>query len=696
EELSQRITNLLKCFPETGDGLRFVSVFLETMSREWNGIDRLRLDKFMMMMRDMLHQTFLLMSKGDWQEDDCRQLALSIYKHVMCAHEAGLPDGLKLHLADIFLDELGKVPTEQLTSKALLILLQPFIEFILLTNKPELAHRVISRIIYKAMKPASTSNAVVTGGDAESDSVDDMDQADEDMEVDAPDRQKVDQPSFHLDKAVLVNWLFDLAGRKVIRASNRALVYKVMRKYSDLSSNNLGQSGNEEEQNFVCDIRFLKHDGKAVDQQQGGQASRKRKKKRKNIEHGDSDNIPGSIESDVLNTVAAVKVKKRKSGDENKPSATQKDDHLQSPSPGNKVKKCKITTPDLNSADSCARATFIPSRKRKYLTDDSDNLPAKKNKLRLSSEAELTDGHVRKPPKKKRISAEETCLIDPTEEGTLELDVESDTNSNARPKYRSISPAKSIPAVCAVELVKYRASSASYLGKTDLSRLQTKPLSPKARKQRMSLSDCSDDRNFTEGASLPSEKQLSIKSRDNSVGSVKSSPSAEKVGAVSESPKTKLNRKLTPVLQENIHLATSVPFSLEKTPNITKAEDEAGSSGMTLSAKKKVIFDLRRNRANKFQDYLKSLAKQPEAPFEPTKSPVVGILKSPVISPALTPSSSETSQLSSKKGAAYRRRLSAPGSLVNTPGKKKKRSLFNKGQRDQSPSVGKGKTKHRS
>lgn len=52
------------------DGLQtaflYFSVFLETMRREWFGIDRLRLDKFMMLVRKFVHAVFQSLQAQKW------------------------------------------------------------------------------------------------------------------------------------------------------------------------------------------------------------------------------------------------------------------------------------------------------------------------------------------------------------------------------------------------------------------------------------------------------------------------------------------------------------------------------------------------------------------------------------------------------------------------------------------------------
>lgn len=44
----------------------YFSVFLGTMRREWFGIDRLRLDKFMMLVRKFVHALFESLQAQKW------------------------------------------------------------------------------------------------------------------------------------------------------------------------------------------------------------------------------------------------------------------------------------------------------------------------------------------------------------------------------------------------------------------------------------------------------------------------------------------------------------------------------------------------------------------------------------------------------------------------------------------------------
>jgi len=46
--------------------LSYFRVFFTTMRREWFGIDRLRLDKFMVLVRKVVQQAFVYFRQANW------------------------------------------------------------------------------------------------------------------------------------------------------------------------------------------------------------------------------------------------------------------------------------------------------------------------------------------------------------------------------------------------------------------------------------------------------------------------------------------------------------------------------------------------------------------------------------------------------------------------------------------------------
>lgn len=46
----------------------FFETHLATMNREWNGIDRLRMDKFYMLVRNMFQESLIYLKSKEWEK----------------------------------------------------------------------------------------------------------------------------------------------------------------------------------------------------------------------------------------------------------------------------------------------------------------------------------------------------------------------------------------------------------------------------------------------------------------------------------------------------------------------------------------------------------------------------------------------------------------------------------------------------
>ncbi|MGH0136488.1 UNVERIFIED_CONTAM: hypothetical protein FKN15_061131 [Acipenser sinensis] len=68
EELAAVISQLIHSLQKSDAQYLFLETFLQTMNREWNGIDRLRLDKFYKLIRMVLRQSFEMLKRGSWDE----------------------------------------------------------------------------------------------------------------------------------------------------------------------------------------------------------------------------------------------------------------------------------------------------------------------------------------------------------------------------------------------------------------------------------------------------------------------------------------------------------------------------------------------------------------------------------------------------------------------------------------------------
>ncbi|GAA6008459.1 hypothetical protein JCM10207_007119 [Rhodosporidiobolus poonsookiae] len=102
----------------TRAALCYLRGFWEAVTREWAGLDRLRLDKFYLLIRRFVHAGMRLLEREGWDER-----AIAEYNAILTGPHGPLhvtdvkiPHSLPYHLADIFLDEVERLATSTLSS----------------------------------------------------------------------------------------------------------------------------------------------------------------------------------------------------------------------------------------------------------------------------------------------------------------------------------------------------------------------------------------------------------------------------------------------------------------------------------------------------------------------------------------------------------------------------------------------------
>ncbi|GLT93628.1 hypothetical protein SLE2022_114110 [Rubroshorea leprosula] len=105
--------------------LEYFSVFLITMRREWTGIDRLRLDKFYLLIRRFLHCFFLMLKKWLWDLDFVRSSIGILVDRTFLADDNLLGNGVNYHIASVFLEEIR--PFLPVRKEVLEVVFEPFV-----------------------------------------------------------------------------------------------------------------------------------------------------------------------------------------------------------------------------------------------------------------------------------------------------------------------------------------------------------------------------------------------------------------------------------------------------------------------------------------------------------------------------------------------------------------------------------------
>ncbi|NXY85526.1 RRP1B protein, partial [Alcedo cyanopectus] len=145
EELANNISQLIHVIQNTETRHLFIQTFWQTMKREWNGIDNLRLDKFYMLMRMILRQSFEVLKRKEWDES-LMELFLQLQMKEVMEADSNAPIGIKFHFIDIYLSELAKVGAKELTADQNLKFIEPFCKIAAKTKDHCVLHAIATGI----------------------------------------------------------------------------------------------------------------------------------------------------------------------------------------------------------------------------------------------------------------------------------------------------------------------------------------------------------------------------------------------------------------------------------------------------------------------------------------------------------------------------------------------------------------------
>ncbi|KAH9081736.1 Nop52-domain-containing protein [Lactarius deliciosus] len=111
QALASDLANIVLSINDNTASLEFLRGFWRTIVREWDGIDRLRMDKYYLLIRRFVNATFRLLKRSDWDSELCQVYndILTTRGGPLCHDDSRVPLSLKYHLADIYLEELDKV-----------------------------------------------------------------------------------------------------------------------------------------------------------------------------------------------------------------------------------------------------------------------------------------------------------------------------------------------------------------------------------------------------------------------------------------------------------------------------------------------------------------------------------------------------------------------------------------------------------
>ncbi|KAI0964425.1 hypothetical protein AcW1_001248 [Taiwanofungus camphoratus] len=168
QALASELAEILLTITTTVSSLTFLRGFWEATVREWNNIDRLRIDKYYMLVRRFVNASFRLLMRNDWDASLCVEYnsILAGRGGPLCPDDTRVPASLAYHLADIYLEELDKAlaptpapppPPPSPTPAPLSTLLAPFFALAARTPTNATYQRIQSALLdplFAALRPA--------------------------------------------------------------------------------------------------------------------------------------------------------------------------------------------------------------------------------------------------------------------------------------------------------------------------------------------------------------------------------------------------------------------------------------------------------------------------------------------------------------------------------------------------------------
>ncbi|XP_040339729.1 ribosomal RNA processing protein 1 homolog A isoform X1 [Herpailurus yagouaroundi] len=254
EELGRTISQLIHAFQTTEAQHLFLQTFWQTMNREWTGIDRLRLDKFYMLMRMVLNESLKALKMQGWEERQAERL-LELLTTEILHPDSQAPSGVKSHFLEIFLEELSKVGAAELTADQNLKFIEPFCTIAAQTKDSLVLHNITRGVFETIVEQAPFAiedlmNELEAPEEEEGMSEDEWEEdvpskeprrgslhgaAPDTSEEPAGDGEDSMGPVLQFDYEAVASRLFAAASQQDTPSQNRKRLYKVIRKLQDLA-----------------------------------------------------------------------------------------------------------------------------------------------------------------------------------------------------------------------------------------------------------------------------------------------------------------------------------------------------------------------------------------------------------------------------------------------------------------------------
>lgn len=234
-ELAKRLAAATHVYTDAERAGAYLRAFWVTLKREWQGIDRLRVDKFYSLARAFVRASIEQCKRRRWSSATVEAVT-SGWREVVLE---GNPLALRLHLADAFIEELAGVAPD-ISHKHFTALASAFDGVLTNCDNQTVFKRVVENVYKKAgeailrsAERRSQAAAKAAGGDA--DGTDEEELSLEDRVYREALRAR--EPVLHnVDAEALGQHLFSVGADKATRGRHRKLLYAVSKELKSIAA----------------------------------------------------------------------------------------------------------------------------------------------------------------------------------------------------------------------------------------------------------------------------------------------------------------------------------------------------------------------------------------------------------------------------------------------------------------------------
>jgi ribosomal RNA-processing protein 1 len=160
-ELTQNISKLLTSCSKKSLKIQFVRMYFRTLQREWLHLDQYRIDKFYKLTRFLLRESLIYLHSKGWPAKLSEELLGAIEDESLTK----TPNGIRFHLADIYLDELYTATNGELSNTQFLVALRPFLRALGKATDGTFLERVNKRVVGDYLVRYARERPIVEGED---------------------------------------------------------------------------------------------------------------------------------------------------------------------------------------------------------------------------------------------------------------------------------------------------------------------------------------------------------------------------------------------------------------------------------------------------------------------------------------------------------------------------------------------------